>query len=577
MPKAKIGRTKRRRNRPQLTTEERERRKAARKHKTDIRTTFINAGFEHIKTRDKHFTVFDRRGEIDAIYAYENIVVCVEDTQTSRQEDIVDHLRKKVEYTQHLAGHQDEFLQVLRREFPIFRGYVRRHAQYSTPEYHVVHVYSSMNTLDKIHKSRYATTFRFLDYPCLQYFLTISRTIHRSTRFELIKFLGLSLKDIGADLSGADSTTYEALLLPETASSFPTGHKLVSFLVDPRMLLERSYVLRSDSWMDSDCLYQRLLSRNKINSMREYLVKEGRVFVNNIIATLPAGCQITDREEKRLDGTAITKIVPVHISIPREFNAIGIIDGQHRLYSYHEGDDRFDGKIEPLRGKQHLLVTGIVYPKHIPPAKRQRFEAQLFLEINDKQKRVRGDLKQAIERIVQPHSPIAIAKAVVQGLAETGPLTGRLEVHFYDTGKIKTTSIVSYGMRHIVSLDGEHSLFKRWTNKQKKTIQKNRSVLEVYVDHCVSEINMFLGAFKSALPGDMWTTDRKKSRALTTTTINGLIFCLRLLIEKDALGDFDYYRAGFSNMKVSFKPERFTYRSSHWKSLGEELFEQCFT
>jgi len=262
--------------------------------------------------------------------------------------------------------------------------------------------------------------------------------------------------------------------------------------------------------------------------------------------------------------------------IPRSFNSIGIIDGQHRLYSYHEGNDRFDRQIAALRQKQHLLVTGIVYPPQMQAVRKERFEAQMFLEINDKQKRVKGDLKQAIERIITPYSPIAIAKAVVTGLATSGPLVGKLEVRFYETGRIKTTSIVSYGMKHIVALDSEHSFYRRWRDPQKGKIRTSKEVLDRYVSYCVSQINIFLAAFKSVVPEDMWTTDRKTSRVLTTTTINGLVFCLRKLIEENNLSDFEGYKDAFKHLKVSFAPEEFAYKSSHWKSLGDKILAQCF-
>jgi DGQHR domain-containing protein len=579
MTASSSGGKRRKRRKSHLTPEERQQRRTAKKHKVDIRTTFVNAGFEHIRTRDKQIEIHGRQGELDAIYMFENVLVCVEDTQSSRHDEVIDHLRKKVEFYVHLQEHKQKFFQVLAASFPELRNRLHKFGPNPSAECHIIHVYCSLETLDKTYKSRYADTCKFMDYPSLQYFLSISKTIHRSTRFELFKFLGLELKDIGTYRSGADVTKYDALLLPETASSFPTGHKLVSFLVDPQMLLERSYVLRSDSWMDTDCLYQRLLSKNKIKSMREYLVQEGRVFVNNIIATLSADCVIVGPPEGRArqsEMSSLNRIVPVQIQIPRAFNCIGIIDGQHRLYSYHEADDRLDKKIEPLRGRQHLLVTGIVYPQDEPEFRRQRFEARLFLEINDKQKRVKGDLKQAIERIVQPESATAIAKAVVQSMAQSGPLTGKLEVHFYDVGKIKTTSIVSYGMKHIVALDSEHSFYKHWEHPKKGSVKRNRDTLKDYVAYCTSQVNMFVSAFKSTIPPDMWTTDRRHSRALTTTTINGLIFCLRRLIESDRLSDFAHYREAFGRMSIDFAPAKFVYKSSHWKSLGEKVFTECF-
>ena len=74
----------------------------------------------------------------------------------------------------------------------------------------------------------------------------------------------------------------------------------------------------------------------------------------------------------------------------------------------------------------------------------------------------------------------------------------------------------------------------------------------------------------------MWTTDRRVSRALSATTIIGLISCMRKLIENKKLGDSKYYNAGFAKMKIDFSPEEFLFKSSHWKDLGDRIYKECF-
>lgn len=548
----------------------------SRQHKTHIRTTFINCGFEHIPTRNYPIQIAGRDGDIDALFAHENIIVVVEDTSLSGQKNIKAHFEQKAQYFRHLSKNKQELLNKLRKAFPKFRGYLQRYHKYSITEFKIVFVYSSLYDIDIKYVNRNKDICTYLNYASLQYFLSLSRTIHRSARFELLKFLGFNLQDIGVQTSGSPLFEYKGLLLPEVPSGFPVGHKIVSFLVDPKMLLEASYVLRADSWLDDDCLYQRLLIKNKIKNMRKFLTGKRRVYINNIIATLPNDTVVKDEEGCQFGTTSPSKIQPVSIEFPKRFNAIGIIDGQHRIFSYHEGNDKFDSKIAPLREKQHLLVTGIIYPTSTTKPKKYRFEAELFLEINDKQKRVKGDLKQGIERIIHPSSAIAIARAVVSGLAASGPLCGKLEVHFFDRGKIKTTSIVSYGMRHIVSLDTDHSFYRKWQGQNKKSIRSKQTVLNSYIGYCTKQINQFLSAFKQHIPDELWTTDRKVSRALTTTTINGLIYCLRRLIIDDKLGNYECYERAFKKLKISFAPEKFTYKSSHWKNLGDKIYEQCF-
>lgn len=571
----------RRKPKTKLTPEQRKQKRENAQFKRDIRTMLTNSGFEFVPTRDQEFEVAGHRGELDGVYVYENVVVAVEETLTTKQSDVVDHLRKKAEFYRHLAKHRVEFITVLKSLFPRFEHHCREPREFSDDELKVFFLYCSRTQVEGDYRDRYRDACLFLQYPHLQYFLQLSKTIKRSARFEIFKFLGLNFEDIGFQSSATDSTGYQGLLLPHTPSGFPTGYKLVSFLMDPATLLERGYVLRADGWMDDQALYQRLLVRGKIAKMREYLTTEHRVFVNNIITTLPKTTNLLDPDtNKVIENIDPNRITPVGISIPRTFSAIGIVDGQHRVFAYHEGNDNSEKKISTLRGKQHLLVTGIIYPANQSQEKKQLFESKLFLEINDKQTRVKGQLKQDIERIVNPYSPVAIAKSVIAGLADNGPLSGQLEVHFYDRQKIKTTSIVSYGLVHIVKLDDKSagSFFNGWNGSHKSALQKGEApeALQAYVKYCTTELNKLLGAFRAALPDGMWTDDRKVSSVLTTTTINGLIFCMRCLLENNKLQDFDGYLKGFKKMQVNFAKSKFRFKSSHWKELGERLFKECF-
>jgi DGQHR domain-containing protein len=504
-------------------------------------------------------------------------VVVVEET-THKTSNIVDHLRKKAELFAHLSEHAPKVVPYLAATFAGLQAYFDTHQEIDPRQCILRYVYVSRNDVEEPHRIRYGKTCSILEHGPLQYFLRLSRTIRRSARFELFKFLGLGLSDIIGP-ARREVHEYRALLLPEVPSGFPPGHRLVSFLIDPRTLIERAYVLRSDSWRDSEALYQRLLVKGKIASMRDYLVGEKRVFVNNIIATLPHETEFTKDELAAGERRGEDEITTGMLSIPRQFNTIGIIDGQHRVFAYHEGNDKHEPRIAILRDRQHLLVTGIIYPQGTARNKAHQFEAKLFLEINDKQKRVRGDLKQSIERIVNPYSSIAIAKAVIERLASKGPLSGMLEVHFFDVGKIKTASIVSYGLRHIVDVGATASLFKLWRGPGKTGVKDatDKDALDAYIGYSASQLEMLIAGFKENVDEKLWTPDRKVSRALSATTINGLVFCMRHLIENKKVGaSFEYYKNAFKAMTIRFEPGRFTYKSSHWRDLGDALYSSCF-
>lgn len=143
----------------------------------------------------------------------------------------------------------------------------------------------------------------------------------------------------------------------------------------------------------------------KIRSMRQYLSENRRVYLGNIIATLPSATKINDiKTANQLSSNDQLNVKPVSISLPDEYNVVGLIDGQHRVYSYHEGVDSYEAQIGRLRIKQNLLVTGIIYPSTASEEEKTLFEAKLFLEINSRQTKVKSALTQEIELIVNPFS-----------------------------------------------------------------------------------------------------------------------------------------------------------------------------
>jgi len=564
-----------------LSKDERAKRRRDKKFRTDINTVFTNAGFTQVKTRGTQLTIAGRQGDIDSFFVYENVLVLVEDTTAK---DVKDHIGKTSSFFSHIAGHPNEALGVLSSKFVTFRSTSTKDG-FDDAEYHWVFVYCSLNAFDRKYEERHPN-LSFLRYASLQYFLSLSKTIGGSVRFELFRFLGLKMSEIGIEKSGQDKREYTALVLPEAPSGFPPGHKVVTFLVEPEALLEQAYVLRRDGWQDNECLYQRLLVRGKIASMREYLASQGRVFVNNIVATLPDDTRFLNvRTGKEIAAADLSVKEPVKVEFRRTLGSIGLVDGQHRVFAYHEGKDKLDSQIGLLRKKQHLLITGILYPPGTDLLARTQFEARLFLEINDKQTRARGDLKQAIQTILEPYSDVAVAKRVVSSLAETGPLCGYLEEHFFDRGKIKTTSIVSYAMRHLVAIDGADSLYRIWTHPQRGKLaqqkakpkqQRGKDLLDEYVRFCSAHLSDFIGGLQQNLPPELWSEDKRVSRVLTTTTINGLISCLRLVIQGGKAGDLAFYRQAFGKCTVDFSPANYAYRSSHWRRLGKKLYEECF-
>lgn len=239
-----------------------------------------------------------------------------------------------------------------------------------------------------------------------------------------------------------------------------------------------------------------------------------------------------------------------------------------------------------IRGR--IAVGNAGYPSATKSLARLEFEARLFLEINDTQTRARPALRQDIETIVRPFSGIAVARRVIAELSRHGAYAGMFQLAYFDApSKIKTSSIVSYGLRPLVKFDGDDSLFHAWKNPNKARLKTRESksakgagyeadlqLLSEYVQFCVDKLNDFLLAAKLAYGTSHWSVeDAAPSPLLRPTAINGLIGCLRRIVE----AGLPLTQNDFKKRMINFPAVKFTsYKSSQWNALGENLFKNHY-
>jgi DGQHR domain-containing protein len=564
----------RRKKRAKLSAEARLALRVKRDHFREIRSIFSSTGFTRVPSAsDKEFTYRGTTSDFDDVFIYENVIVIAE--CTTLKEKISDHLKKKKVLYDKIKSDHVAFIDFLDRTFPKFKS--ARGTKYRPEHYRLSIVYCSRNLVDSALKKD-VPNIRYLDFHIVKYFKTITDRIKLSARFELFKFLGLPLAEIGENVispSTGSSKAYKGSILPEGQSHFPPGYKVVSFYVDPAALLERCYVLRKDGWDEKGGLYQRMIGKKKIEAIRKYLLSKKRVFINNIIVTLPSNTKLINSEGHTFNPSGITKTEPVEIQLPSEYNSIGLIDGQHRVFSYYEGGSH-EKEFATLRKQQNLLVTGIIYPTTIGAEEKTKFEATLFLEINATQTNAKSDLKQAISVLLEPFSNVSIAKNVVNRLNEGGSLADQFERFFFDKAKLKTTSVVSYGVRPLVKLQENDSLFGVWKHPKKHDLskEKNSKLLYEYIGFCAQEINLFIAAVKDGIPNEKWTANKKvKDRILTTTNINGFINCLRQIVNHKKTYSLQYYKSKLSDVKNFPFGD---YRSSQYVRMGEDMYKRYF-
>ncbi|MEO9966480.1 MAG: DGQHR domain-containing protein [Alphaproteobacteria bacterium] len=569
-----IAAKKKKKRKPKLTAEEKKQKNIQSSHKKMVRGVFRLTGFKRIPgLADKEFSFKGQATDFDDVFVNENILVCLEYTTTT---NVGAHLKPKNIIYEKIHTDPAGFCQFLcdlneDLKFELL-------SKYNSAEVIVKIVYCSLNAVDASLKENVPNP-KYLDYAELRYFANLTDCTKKTAQYELFDFLEISPTLIGAGGKigvASELENYNGFLLPESNSNFNKGFNVVSFYVDPDALLKRSYVLRKDGWKDSHNLYQRMISKPKIEAIRKHLRVNKRVFVNNIIATLPYDTKIVNEKQETVDPATITKTQPVTIQLPRRSNSVGLIDGQHRTYSYYEAVND-DAEIAKLRVKQNLLVTGIIYPKGISDAEKEKFEARLFLEINSTQTNAKSNLKQAIGLVLEPFSAESIATRVIGELDRgSGPLNGRVERYWFDKNKLKTTSIVSYGLKPLVKTSGDDSLFHLWDDAQKEKMveTEDSTALTKYVEFCVQEINKLLIAVKMTSKPGSWTTDKNvEGRMLTTTNINAILICLRLLIENGKTAEVDDYKASLSDLKFfKFKD----YHSSQYNRMAEAIYQKYF-
>jgi DGQHR domain-containing protein len=305
------------------------------------------------------------------------------------------------------------------------------------------------------------------------------------------------------------------------------------------------------------------------------VLKEKRVAINNLIVTLPATVHPVDENGKTIDVAALTQTAPVKIQLPADPNTMGVIDGQHRLFAYYVSA-KDTPEQDSLRKMQNLLVTGVIYPATADELERERFEASLFLDINSNQTSASSELTQEIKVLIDPFDQLSIAKQVMHRLATTQPLFGHVERYFFEKGKLKTSSIVSYGLSPLVKLSGPDSLFSVFpnANKEKLTHGQSKNTLDDYIEFSSKMIAQFLKAVKENVGDARWTADRKvANRIITVTYVNAFLITLRKMIENGKSLDAVQMKKTLSGIaNFDFK----AFHSSQYNRMAEKIYEKYF-
>jgi len=552
--------------------------------KRKIVNVFTSSGFEYVPVNNNHMHIGRRTVEIDAMFMYENIWLICEDTITNPSGDhFKEHVRTKNEAFGEIKANKEEFVQSLAKLFP------ERRTKFEKYEVDNIKIFGLYIPLEKADisdddKALYENLI-FIQPKTLNYFAWISQCIRYSARNEVFRFLNLKDKDIGLPSSSSESTKITApIIYPRHfvgSRSQVTKSKVrvVSFMMSADDLLRTCYVLRKDNWEESAWLYQRLMDKNKIKGIRDFIEKKGEAFYNNIIVALPDDVSFEDGSGHSVDLDNITVLEPnCKLVLPKEMNSICVIDGQHRIFAHYESgtNSKQEQEISELRKQLHLLVTGLVFPKEMPSLERAKIQSEIFLDINSNAKPVQPNVLLHIQKIKDPLSDMSLAQFVIEELNKQQIFKGMFELSSLESGRIKTASIVKFALRYLVTInpaEDRKSLIDFWTGDKDALKNMEDTAFKSYIDFCAKCLREYFCAIKKNFK-QQW--DNPESKMLSVISLNGFIIAYTRQLGKLGVGDFNFYDEKFTNWTHDFSKESFQYTSSQYRMFSNEILKGAF-
>lgn len=557
--------------------EEKRKKSQKRSFRIKIRNIFNTAGFEYLNTEGKNIKIGRRIVEVDFVLFYKNIILICEDTSTNR-DNIKVHIRNKKEAFDEINQNFEVYLKWLKDTFPDKASMLD---EYSKSRFKLFYLYFSLEKLSLSEEELdiYAG-ITFVEPKTLNYFYHMAQCIKRSLRYEIFRFLKLKSSDLGLNISENSCSTIEtSIIYPDDSVGLNNGVRVVSFMMSAESLLKTCYVLRKDNWEDTVLLYQRLIDKNKIKKIRNFLVNEKTSFYNNIIVVLPDDVQFYNKDNNNpIDLEDIDQFKSCKMFIPKEMNSICIIDGQHRIFAHYEGNDndRSEKNISSLRKKLHLLVTGLIFPKEMRDFERLQLQSKIFLDINSNAKSVPPDVLLHIQGLRDPFSDFGISREVINRLNKESIFNDRFEMSSLDKGKIKIASIIKFALKYLVTLepaDGKKSIYNYWTGNKEGIGNLEEDALNEYIKYVVNYLKMYFSAIKKH-NNNIWNDS--ESKILSVTSINGYLIALRRQLTATGMKDFEYYDTCFAKLSKNYSKENFGYTSSQYYMFSTEILKSAF-
>ncbi|MBW9214717.1 DGQHR domain-containing protein [Mumia sp. zg.B53] len=534
---------------------------------------FTNMGFVHLPVEGKEAKFGMKPGELDSVFVYENVLLIVEDTVSKKP---FEHAKNKKLLAEQIHSSKNEFITWLLAVAPNHDELLKA---YSPSRFRIFFLYISKNEMNLDDDALGLLEPMVVVEPrAFYYFDKLAKTIRRSARTDLWRFLGLTASDIGPVNATNDAKTIDTTIIsPDDSTGFSNGVRLVSFMISADVLLRNAYVLRKDNWGYSMDLYQRLIDTNRIRKIRQYVARDGSAFLNNIILGLPPEVSFQTDDKKPVKLEDIQDYSSYRMTIPDEFNSLCIIDGQHRVFAHYEGTDALEKSVAAIRGKVHLLATGLVFPADMTELDRLKLQSEIFLDINSNTKPVPADVLLAIQSLRAPYADVAVARRVLEAMNRKPTFRGMFQLSQMDQAPIKIASIVKFALRYLVDIDSDSGLFDAWAGQDPSRgslkTKANPKLLKDYVKFCASTLDQYFSALKSHHADD-WTDP--ESKITSTTVINGMIIALRRSLPALGVLEFSRYKSLIGEWEIDFSKTAFPYASSQYARFSHDVLRDMF-
>ncbi|HLC31468.1 MAG TPA: DGQHR domain-containing protein [Candidatus Nanoarchaeia archaeon] len=337
------------------------------------------------------------------------------------------------------------------------------------------------------------------DDDLLSYYEKVSSTLGKFSFFEIMHSLEIELENNPGD-DFRPALSFEQVIGEEKV-------QLVSFTAYPQDMIKRVYVFRHANKKANS--YQRLLNKNKLGKISEYLRGGGNI-INSILVLLPNECKfnkvaLKEKEQRDWYYGKNVKGVIGKITLPRKYCFIEIIDGQHRLYSFTKFDDSNVRKEFPL----HFI--GII-------GGNKEVARDLFITINQKARKIDANLLASIQEewdrrhLVEDSE--ALARQVVRELNRNSNsalrykiLEGERVTKEHSNLKLYIAMLAYHGIKPLVKQGGVFSRFL--------TRSDSRGIF--------SHLNNYINRMKKIFPEEYQNTN-----IYVVFTNNGLIPLLKI-------------------------------------------------